>query len=120
MTRHDWTMLALIGTSALGGMGITSVLSMRCLDPKVMELEILRETPVEVPLLHFGERDQHPTPHASYGLVLTVEPATRQFLTIDSRIKPVPTYRNLPLRKNSVSYAFKFQPIHVPTRKPQG
>jgi len=138
MRRHDWAVLSLIGISALGSLGVTSVLFVRWIDAETPRSVILREVPVE-PLWHhvpsesetlrettgeirwvpFRDNSVRISPHGSYGATLRSRPVEIPFQTNGLKLK-IQHRIHLKMRENSVSPGFRFQPTEVRVSKPSG
>jgi hypothetical protein len=137
MNRHDWATLGLIGVSALGGMGLTSVLFVRHADAGEREIRAVehstrveyrwsratpskprpaRGAPTGVMLNWWPDRRLIPTDkYGSYGLTLdsraTVEPIEQRILVFGpNKTRLVPRERILPIRRTATHYDFKFRP----------
>ena len=126
MTRHDWSMLVLIGVSALGSAGLTSILLVRWVDSVTMEstaflvepigvdwqpaeepeAEPLQKTPVRIRWVLFEQDHNRLITHSSYGVTLKSRPRTKPFLTVDPK-----TGLEMPVRgfffKPSLQFSFR-------------
>ena len=134
MNRHDRTVLAIIGMSALAGLGGTSVLFLRggdstpfessCFFAEPLEVHqqpaevqgsrVLRKAPKGIHWVQFADNPVRIIPH-SYQATPVEMPFRTRGLVFRPKHSPL-----LPLGKNLRSYTFRFQPSVVPASQPSG
>jgi hypothetical protein len=137
MRRHDWAMVGLIGTCALGSIGVTAVLYLRWVDSfthettfyfahppdrtwepaEEVEPEPSRDIPGEVRVLRFGVDSRRMISHRSHGSPLVARPVRKPFLKVDPKtgVEVPVRYREL---KPGFEYSLRWTLPH--THKPSG